>query len=108
VNVLIGILVVGLGILGIAASCWGGWFLWHDDQLPSRPLAILTAVGGTLVSLIFVVLGFALVVQSDGPTFMEGACYRAVARNSYIPVNTGKVTVIIPVSDVDLVEIMCP
>jgi hypothetical protein len=107
-NVWVGLIVVLLGILGVIGSCWGGWVVEHDTYMSSTPLALLVAVGGSLVALLFVVLGIGLMTGADGPTVIEGACYRAVAHNSYVPVNTGKVTIIVPMRDVDLIQITCP
>jgi len=77
-----------------------------DDRLVAIGFGGMIVIALLAMFAIGVAVAFGGFDSSDQP--MEGACYRAVARDSYIPMTTGKVTVIIPVSDVDLVEIRCP
>jgi hypothetical protein len=99
VAIVLAVLIFAVGII------WWGDSTGLDERLMLSILGVLLGV----VLLVLGGVGLEIMLGVDsGPSVMEGACYRAVAHDSYVPISTGKVTVIVPMHDVDLVEIKCP
>jgi hypothetical protein len=76
----------------------------------NRDAVAFTGAGFMFVPLVLLLLGFGVALMLGIPTDpvpVVGSCYKAVEHNGYVPVSTGKTTVIIPYHGVDLVEVMC-
>jgi hypothetical protein len=103
-NILMGLVVIGLAV-GFAIMCLGMFREMWDGSLAMLGMAVL------FVAVMVFLVGLGLVFMFgdwSGPSLREGACYRAYGSTSYVPVTSGKVTTIIPIRGVDLVEINCP
>jgi hypothetical protein len=98
---------LGLVLIGFAVGVcvvFGGMFV---DKLD----VAVVGLGIMVVPLFLLLLGLgvALVlgIQMD-PQPMLGSCYKAVEKGGYMPISTGKTTIIIPYKGMDLVEVRCP
>ena len=102
-NIILGLIVIAVAV-GLAITCYG---MFRDDSGPWMGLGLGIIVVTVIVAL--GALGLAAIFNVDmGPRLVEGACYRAVGQTTVMPITTGKVTTVVPMHDVNLVEIRCP
>jgi hypothetical protein len=103
----VGYIAVGIGLAVIAFGMALDMAFGIEWGVALGGLGLALVVAPILVGFLWV--GIYLITGGTiGPTPQVGSCYRAVAKNSVMPISTGKTIILIPYTHADLMEIPCP